>query len=71
MVFVLFQAGSLIYFLVTINQANIALKIITIVTYVIITLIELLFPFVDPGIVPKISPKTEKNNIPKNMLIIR
>jgi hypothetical protein len=56
---------------VTINQASIALKIITIATYFIITLIELLFPFVDPGIVPKISPKTEKNNIPKNMLTIR
>lgn len=60
-----FQLSMLIYFLVTINRANLPLKIVTIAFYIIETLIVLSFPFVDPGIVPKIATKrSEADKIP-------
>lgn len=60
-----FQLSMLIYFLVTINRANLPLKIVTIAFYIIETLIVLSFPFVDPGIVPRIATKrSEDDKIP-------
>lgn len=59
LVFLLFQAGMLDYFLVTMESANPVLKVITIATYIAITLILFIFPFVDPGIIPKITGKDE------------
>jgi hypothetical protein len=36
-----------------------------------VTIIEVIFPFVDPGIIPKFSGKKENEKIPINMVVVR
>lgn len=60
----------LVYFLVTMQPANPVLKVITIATYIAITIILVIFPFVDPGIIPKIVGKEEHQKIPINMALV-
>ena len=54
MVFLLFQFNMVIYFAVTRTQANQGLIVLTVLLYILITIINLVIPFIDPGILPKI-----------------
>jgi palmitoyltransferase ZDHHC9/14/18 len=55
-----------IYFAVTIKVAHIILIICTFVCYFSATALNLAFPFVDPGIIPKPSLENEGEEIPIN-----
>ena len=60
------QLGITIYFTATITQSSIILAVITIICYVITTFLNVIFPFVDPGIIPKLPLKNFIEEIPIN-----
>ena len=52
--FSMFQFGMLIYFIFTTREMDVGIIVVTSIIYAIATVTQLLFPFVDPGIIPKI-----------------
>lgn len=44
----------LLYFIFTAPKASPSLLILTVFAYIIVTVINIVFPFVDPGVLPKI-----------------
>lgn len=60
------QLGIAIYFTVTISHSILALTVITTICYIITTLLNVVFPFVDPGIIPKLPLKNFIEEIPIN-----
>ena len=53
-VFLLFQLCMVDYFVVTRTEANQGLVVLTVLLYIVITVINVLIPLIDPGILPKI-----------------
>lgn len=54
LVFSTMQICMLLYFIFTAPKASPSLLILTVFAYIIVTAINIIFPFVDPGILPKI-----------------
>jgi hypothetical protein len=59
-IFSIFQVAMVVYYSTTITKTSTALLIITILAHILTTSLLLCFPFVDPGIVPKILVNHEK-----------
>lgn len=66
-VLILLQVSMVVYFIFTAPAASPLLLVLTCIVYLTSTMVNLLFPFVDPGIIPKILfsyEKQETENIP-------
>jgi palmitoyltransferase ZDHHC9/14/18 len=53
-IFLLFQSSMLIYFIFTVQESHLVLIALTVAAYAVNTLVQLVFPFIDPGVLPKI-----------------
>lgn len=55
-IFILFQFGVIVYFVFTLSSMNLGMVLATLIAYAICTAVHIVFPFIDPGIIPKILP---------------